>query len=91
MEPLGLEPLFNIVGHGLLVSRRKDRELANQIYARLLKSLRPEPVPEVAGVQAILDSSLNPQARTAKAQHFMDTKLLDEIKASGAIERFYRR
>jgi ABC-type nitrate/sulfonate/bicarbonate transport system substrate-binding protein len=69
----------------------KDRELANQTYARLAKSLRPEPVPETAGVQAILDSSLNPQARAAKAHNFIDTRLLDEIRASGAIERFYRR
>jgi hypothetical protein len=41
----------------------KDRELANQIYARLAKSLRPEPVLEAAGVQAILDTSVNPRAR----------------------------
>jgi len=44
----------------------KDRELANQIYARLAKSLRPEPVPEAAGVQAILDSSVNPQAASSR-------------------------
>ena len=69
----------------------KDRELANQIYARLAKSLRPEPAPEATGVQAILDSSLNPQARAAKAQNFIDTRLLDEIRASGTIDRFYRR
>jgi hypothetical protein len=38
-----------------------------------------------------LDSSLNPQARGAKAQNFIDTRLLDEIRASGTIDRFYRR
>jgi ABC-type nitrate/sulfonate/bicarbonate transport system substrate-binding protein len=69
----------------------KDRELAVQIHARLAKSLRTEPVPEPAGVQAILDSSLNPQARAAKAQSFIDARSLDEIRASGAIDRFYRR
>lgn len=69
----------------------KDRELAIQVHQRLAKSLRPEPMPEPAGVQAILDSSLNPQARTAKAQNFIDARLLDEIRASGTMDRLYRR
>ncbi|HSE89688.1 MAG TPA: ABC transporter substrate-binding protein [Candidatus Binatia bacterium] len=69
----------------------KDRDLAVQIHGRLVKALRPEPEPDPAGVQAVLDSSLNPRARTARAQDFIDTSLLDQIRASGAIDRFYRK
>ena len=69
----------------------KDRDLAMQIHSRLAKTLRPEPVPEPASVQAVLDSSLNPRARTARAQDFIDASVLDQIRASGAIDRFYRK
>src|ERR1043166_937858 len=69
----------------------KDRDLAAQIHGRLVKALRPEPVPKVVSVQAVLDSSLNPRARTARAQDFIDANLLDQIRASGAIDRFYRK
>jgi NitT/TauT family transport system substrate-binding protein len=69
----------------------KDRELAVQVHGRLAKSLPAEPLPGHASVQAILDSSLNPQARAAKAENFIDTTLLDEITASGAIGQMYRR
>jgi ABC-type nitrate/sulfonate/bicarbonate transport system substrate-binding protein len=69
----------------------KDRDLAIQIHNRLTKSLRPEPVPEPTGVQAVLDSSLNPRARTVRAQDFIDASLLDQIRASGVIDRLYRK
>jgi hypothetical protein len=46
-------------------------------------------VPEANGVQAVLDSLSHPKARTAKASQFMDASLIEEVKASGFIERLY--
>jgi ABC-type nitrate/sulfonate/bicarbonate transport system substrate-binding protein len=69
----------------------KDAELAKQVYARLAKGLRAIPTAEPTAVQAILDSSLNPKVRNAKAEDFIDGKLLDEIKASGYVDRLYKR
>ncbi len=69
----------------------KERDLATQIHGRLIKTLRREPVPEPGGVQAVLDSSLNPRARTARAQDFIDASVLDQVRASGAIDQFYRK
>jgi ABC-type nitrate/sulfonate/bicarbonate transport system substrate-binding protein len=67
----------------------KDPEAAKQTYERIVKSLRAYPVPEANGVQAVLDSLPHPKARTAKASQFMDASLIEEIKASGFIDRLY--
>jgi NitT/TauT family transport system substrate-binding protein len=68
----------------------KDRDFAKQLHRRLAKSLTPLPVPDPTGIQAILESSLNPKARVAKAQDFIDGSLLEEIRASGALDRLYK-
>jgi hypothetical protein len=69
----------------------KDPEAARQTYERIAKSLREYPVPEANGVQAVLDSLPHPKARTAKASQFMDASLIEEIKASGFVDRLYGR
>ncbi|MBI4526553.1 MAG: ABC transporter substrate-binding protein [Deltaproteobacteria bacterium] len=69
----------------------KDPEAAKQIYERISRSLREYPVPEPQGVQAVLDSLSHPKARGAKAADFFDSSLLEEIKASGFIDRVYGR
>jgi ABC-type nitrate/sulfonate/bicarbonate transport system substrate-binding protein len=65
----------------------KDPDAARQTYERIAKSLREYPVPETAGVQAVLDSLPHPKARAAKAGQFIDVGLIEEIKASGFIDR----
>jgi len=69
----------------------KDPKVAKEIYDRVSKSLREYPVPEPTGVQSALDSLPNPKARTAKAEGFMDTSLMEEIRKSGFIDRLYGR
>lgn len=69
----------------------KDPQVAKAIYQRLAKSLREYPVPEPKGVQSALNSLTNPKARGAKADDFMDTGLIDEIKESGFIAQLYDR
>lgn len=69
----------------------KDPKIAKEVYDRLSQSLREYPAPEAKGIQAALDSLPNPRARTAKAEDFMDTSLIEEIRKSGFIDRLYGR
>jgi ABC-type nitrate/sulfonate/bicarbonate transport system substrate-binding protein len=59
------------------------------LYERLSKSLREYPVPEVRGIQNVLDSLLTPKARGSRAEDFMDASLAEEIRKSGFIDRLY--
>ena len=67
----------------------KDPNAARQAYEKILKSLREYPVPEPKGLQGVLDSLPNPKAKGAKAADFYDSSILEEIKASGYIDRLY--
>jgi NitT/TauT family transport system substrate-binding protein len=69
----------------------KDPNAARQTYEKILKSLREYPVPEPKGLQAALDSLPNPKAKGAKATDFFDASILEEIKASGYIDKLYGR
>jgi NitT/TauT family transport system substrate-binding protein len=69
----------------------KDPKVAKEVYDRLSKSLREYPVPETKGIQAALDSVPNPKARGAKAEDFIDTTVMEEIRKSGFINRLYGR
>jgi NitT/TauT family transport system substrate-binding protein len=57
------------------------------LYERLVKSFRDFPSPEPRGIQSVLDSLATPKARGAKAEDFMDTTLMDEIRKSGFMEK----
>jgi NitT/TauT family transport system substrate-binding protein len=56
-------------------------------YARLSKSFRDFPSPETRGIQSVIDSLPTPKARGAKAEDFMDTTLMEEIRKSGFLEK----
>jgi hypothetical protein len=59
------------------------------LYERLTKSLRSYPVPEPNGIQNVLEFMPTPKARGARAEDFIDTSLMEEIRNSGFIERLY--
>lgn len=69
----------------------KDPEAAKQTYEKVIKSLREDPTPDPKGVQAVLDSLPNSKARGARAADFIDESLVEEIKATGFIDRLYGR
>lgn len=69
----------------------EDPEVVGPVYERLVKAMSEYPLPEVKGIQTALDSLLTPKARGARAENFMDTSLMEEIKKSGFIERLYGR
>lgn len=69
----------------------KDPNVAKEVYDRISKGLREYPLPERKAIQAVLDSLPNPRARTAEAEDFMDTSLIEELRKSGFIDRLYGR
>lgn len=69
----------------------KDPAIQKDIYERMVKNLREYPVPEPNGIQNVLDSLTNPNARTVKPPAIMDTSHLEEIRKSGFIDKLYGR
>jgi NitT/TauT family transport system substrate-binding protein len=57
------------------------------LYERLSKSFRDFPSPETRGLQNVIDSLATPKARGAKAEDYMDTTLMEEIRKSGFMEK----
>src|ERR1043166_148034 len=58
-------------------------------YERVAASMRERPVPEVKGVQAVLDSVKTPKSKFIAAKDAMDTSLVEEIDKSGFIKKLY--
>ena len=69
----------------------KEPAVQKELHERLAKSLREYPIPEANGIQGALDSLTHPNARTTKPASLMDTSILEEIKKSGFIDKFYGR
>jgi ABC-type nitrate/sulfonate/bicarbonate transport system substrate-binding protein len=67
-----------------------DSDVVGAVYERLAKGISDYPIPEAKGIQTALESLLNPKARAARAETFMDTSLMEEIKQSGFIDRLYK-
>lgn len=75
----------------VLKESNSDPQTVRSLYERLAKALSEYPVPEPRGIQTALDFLPNPKARGVKAEDFMDTSLMEEIKKSGFVERLYGR
>ncbi len=69
----------------------KDPVVQKDLYERALKSVREFPIPEPNGIQSVLDSLPNPNARNVKPASVMDPSILEEIKKSGFIDKLYGR
>ena len=78
------------VARSVLRESTPDAEAIAPLYQRLSKSFRDFPVPEPRGIQNVLDSLLGPKARGARAEDFMDTSLMEEIRKSGFMETLER-
>jgi ABC-type nitrate/sulfonate/bicarbonate transport system substrate-binding protein len=79
------------LAQAVLKQSSSEVETVAPLYERLAKAMRDYPVPEPRGIQNALDSLLTPKARGARAEDFMDTSLMEEIRKSGFIDRLYGR
>ncbi len=73
----------------VLRESNSDPQTVRALYDRLAKAMSEYPAPEPKGIQTALDFLPNPKARGARAEDFMDTSLMEEIKKSGFVERLY--
>jgi ABC-type nitrate/sulfonate/bicarbonate transport system substrate-binding protein len=73
----------------VLKESNSDPQTVRSLYERLAKAMLEYPAPEPRGVQTALDFLPNPKARGVRAEDFIDTSVMEEIKKSGFIERLY--
>jgi ABC-type nitrate/sulfonate/bicarbonate transport system substrate-binding protein len=76
------------VAKAVLKESNNEAEVGS-LYERLTKSFREYPLPEPRGIQNVIEFMPTPKARGARAEDFMDTSLIEEIKKSGFIDRLY--
>jgi NitT/TauT family transport system substrate-binding protein len=76
------------VARSVLKESNGDAEVG-PLYERLIKSFREYPVPEPRGIQNVIEFMPTPKARGARAEDFIDTSLMEEIKKSGFIDKLY--
>jgi ABC-type nitrate/sulfonate/bicarbonate transport system substrate-binding protein len=79
------------IAMAVLRESNSDPQVVRPLYDRLAKAMAEYPVPEPKGIQTALDFLPNPKARGVRAEEFMDTSLMEEIKKSGFIEKLYGR
>ena len=58
-------------------------------YPRIAAALRERPVPEIKGVQAVLDSVKSPKSKITQAKDVIDPTLIEEIDKRGYIATLY--
>jgi hypothetical protein len=51
--------------------------------------MRERPIPELRGVQAVLDSVKTPKSKLTQAKDVTDPSLVEEIDRSGYIAKLY--
>src|ERR1051325_5037159 len=66
----------------VLRESNSDPQVVRPLYDRLAKAMAEYPLPEPKGIQTALDFLPNPKARGTRAEEFMDTSLMEEIKKS---------
>jgi NitT/TauT family transport system substrate-binding protein len=69
----------------------KDPAVQKDIYERWLGQVREYPVPESNGVQSVLESLPNPNAKAIKPAQLIDSSIVEELKKSGFIDKLYGR
>jgi len=69
-----------------------DREILEESYDRAIAHLSLPPYPAVDGISVLLRSleRTNPKARTAKAEDFLDSRLVKELDESGFVKAVLR-
>jgi NitT/TauT family transport system substrate-binding protein len=58
-------------------------------YPRIAAAMNSRPVPEVKGVQAVLDSIKTPKSKVTSANDVIDGSLIEEIDKTGYIAKLY--
>lgn len=75
------------IARAVLRESNSEADVVGPLYDRLTKSFRDFPTPEPRGIQNVIDALPTPKAKSARAEEFMDTTLMEEIRKSGFVEK----
>jgi hypothetical protein len=73
----------------LSVLRQEGIKGPEYSYPRVAAAMRERPLPEIKGVQAVMDSVRTPKSKVTQAKDVMEPGLVEEIDKSGYIARLY--
>jgi len=71
--------------------KTNDREILESVYDEYRDVFPVTPLMTAAEVQAVLDVSKSPKAKTMKPQEFFDNSIVRKIRASGFVEQVNKR
>ena len=75
------------IARAVLRESNSEADVVGPLYERLTKSFRDFPTPEPRGIHNVIDALPTPKAKTARAEDFMDTTLMEEIRKSGFVDK----
>jgi len=75
------------IARAVLRESNSEADVIGPLYDRLTKSFRDFPTAEPRGIQNVIDALPTPKAKSARAEEFMDTTLMEEIRKSGFVEK----
>ena len=73
----------------LSVLRQEGIKGPEYSYPRVAAAMRERPLPEIKGVQAVMDSVRTPKSKVTQAKDVMEPGLVEEIDKSGYISKLY--
>src|SRR5678815_229491 len=71
----------------LSVLRQEGIKGPEYSYPRIAAAMRERPIPEIKGVQAVMDSVRNPKSKVTQAKDVIEPSLIEEIDKNGYITR----
>jgi len=73
----------------LSVLRQEGIKGPEYSYPRIAAAMRERPIPEIKGVQAVMDSVRNPKSKVTQAKDVIEPSLIEEIDKTGYIAKLY--
>ena len=73
----------------LSVLRQEGIKGPEYSYPRVAAAMRERPVPEIKGVQAVMDSVRTPKSKVTRAKDVIEPSLVEEVDKSGFIAKLY--
>lgn len=73
-------------------TRTKDPEVLEETYNAFAARFPANPLPSRPGMQSLVDAavSVNPKAKSARAEEFFDSRILENLEKSGFIRSLYQ-
>lgn len=71
-------------------TKTENKEDLDETYATYVKAWEQAPYVSIPGMQTVLNFAINPNAKTAKPEQFIDNSFVAELEKSGFIKELYK-